>query len=163
MQVPQLQESLLRRAGASKGLAIRLDERTVAILPLESLRDVARISASHIATVPNMPDCVMGVTNRRGKVIWCVDLPYFMGYQRLERRRREQILISIAGEKRTIAFAVADLDGLWRYEEADLISAPSEVAPHLVPYLRGCLQTPDMSLLALEPKALADSSAFRPK
>ncbi len=64
----------------SRLLRFPLGSPDSALLPLEHIAEILRIDVVEILPVPEMPSCVLGIGNWRGKMLWLVDLNHLVGY-----------------------------------------------------------------------------------
>ena len=60
-------------------LRFRLHPRTLALLPIQYLAEIATVEYSAVVPVPGMPAWVSGIYNWRGTILWVVDLGYLLG------------------------------------------------------------------------------------
>lgn len=51
-----------------------------ALLPLSSVKEVLNLPTTEILPVPHMPDCILGIYNCRGEMLWLVDLAKQLGF-----------------------------------------------------------------------------------
>lgn len=63
-----------------KFLRFQLGAEGIALLPLNAIKQVMQISVAEILPVPQMPDCVLGIINWRGEMLWLVDLGQLVGF-----------------------------------------------------------------------------------
>ena len=63
-----------------KFLSFSLGVRDTAVIPLEQITEVVQIPLTEICCVPQMPNCVVGIYNWRGEMLWLVDLEEMLGY-----------------------------------------------------------------------------------
>lgn len=63
-----------------KFLSFNLGVRDQAVISLEHITEVIRISLTEICVVPQMPNCVLGIYSWRGEMLWLVDLEEMLGY-----------------------------------------------------------------------------------
>lgn len=52
----------------------------IALLPLNQIQEVAKIAVSEILPVPHMADCILGIYNWRGEMLWLVDVAQQLGF-----------------------------------------------------------------------------------
>lgn len=57
-----------------------ISAKETALLPLSSLQQVLKVPATEILPVPHMPDCVLGIYNWRGEMLWLVDVAQQLGF-----------------------------------------------------------------------------------
>ena len=59
-------------------LSFQLTSQLQAMLPAEQLSEILTLAPSQIVPIFNMSRAIMGVFNRRGEVLWIVDLACFL-------------------------------------------------------------------------------------
>ncbi|MEA5616890.1 chemotaxis protein CheW [Cronbergia sp. UHCC 0137] len=63
-----------------KFLSFNLGAKDTAVISLEYIAEVLQISLAEICGVPQMPNCVLGIYNWRGEMLWLVDAEEMLGY-----------------------------------------------------------------------------------
>lgn len=63
-----------------KFLSLNLGAKDTAVISLETITEVFQVSLADICSVPQMPNCVLGIYNWRGEMLWLVDLEEMLGY-----------------------------------------------------------------------------------
>jgi positive phototaxis protein PixI len=63
-----------------KFLSLHLGAKDTAVISLEQITEVFQVSLTDICGVPQMPNCVLGIYNWRGEMLWLVDLEEMLGY-----------------------------------------------------------------------------------
>jgi positive phototaxis protein PixI len=63
-----------------KFLSFNLGLNDTAVIALQHITEVLQISLTEICGVPQMPNCVLGIYNWRGEMLWLVDLESMLGY-----------------------------------------------------------------------------------
>lgn len=63
-----------------KFLSFKLGVKDTAVISLQHITEVLKISLTEICGVPHMPNCVLGIYNWRGEMLWLVDLEEMLGY-----------------------------------------------------------------------------------
>jgi positive phototaxis protein PixI len=63
-----------------KFLSLNLGIKDTAVIALEHITEVFQVSLADICGVPQMPNCVLGIYNWRGEMLWLVDLEEMLGY-----------------------------------------------------------------------------------
>jgi positive phototaxis protein PixI len=66
-------------APAAQFLRFHLSSTETALLPIDSIKEILQIPTTAVLPVPNMPASVLGVYNRRGNILWLVDLGVQLG------------------------------------------------------------------------------------
>jgi positive phototaxis protein PixI len=63
-----------------KFLQFCLQGDEMALLPVSGIAEVLKIPMTEVLPVPQMPRYVLGLYNRRGEMLWLMDLAHFVGY-----------------------------------------------------------------------------------
>ncbi|BAY23657.1 purine-binding chemotaxis protein cheW [Calothrix sp. NIES-2100] len=63
-----------------KFLSFNLGTKDLAVIQLQNIAEVLQVSLAEICGVPQMPNCVLGIYNWRGEMLWLVDLEEMLGY-----------------------------------------------------------------------------------
>jgi len=145
---PDHRERLLR-------LCLTLEDN--ALLPLRHTTEVIRISGEDILPIPDMPDCVLGVCNWRGEMLWLADLSHLVGLPPLSWRRQgsaSPFVIVTEQDEQTLGLLVMQV------EEVELHSLENLQPPvaglfssGLTPFVLGAL--PDSGTPVLDVMAIA--------
>ena len=64
----------------SKFLRFYFSPKDTALLPLKNVKEVLNIPLMGILPVPHMADCLIGIYNYRGEILWLVDLGAQLGF-----------------------------------------------------------------------------------
>jgi twitching motility protein PilI len=159
MQLTSVQNinPLRKRPNGEPFLRVKLDKKTTALIPIDSLQAVINISAHQINPLPNTPNAVVGVINRRSKVVWVVDLPQILGLPAIDRNLRTYNLLIVNIENEPFGVLLPEVEGINRFP-LDQIQSPIDHWPEsFIPYLRGCILSPPELLLVLDLTAIINS------
>jgi twitching motility protein PilI len=104
-----------------------------------------------------MPKHVLGLVNRRSKVLWVIDLPRMLGLAPLNLRRPELHMVFLEVDQQQIALAVPDIEGVVRFMPEEVISPLGNFNAELVPYLQGWLPHNQDILLVVSARSLVIS------
>lgn len=63
-----------------KFLQFYIGERDFALIPVETVAEIATVRLSEVLPVPEMRSCILGVYNWRGEMLWVVDFGELLGY-----------------------------------------------------------------------------------
>lgn len=66
-------------ADIQKFLRFHFSPENTALLPLSTIKEVLNISISKIHPVPHMAECLLGIYDYRGEILWLVDLGKQLG------------------------------------------------------------------------------------
>lgn len=62
-------------------LRFHITSTDVALLPLSSIQEIVKVPVIEILPVPHMPDCIAGIYNWRGEMLWLVDVAQQLGFE----------------------------------------------------------------------------------
>ena len=140
-----------------KFLRFSLGSADSGLLPIEQISEVLSVNVADILPVPEMPSCVMGIYNWRGKMLWLIDLNHLVDYPSLSAQ---------GGELRSLMAMVIEINGQYlglmvqQVIEIELHNAeqlqPADVGlfpPKLLPFVKGYLAGANGTVL--DPEAIA--------
>lgn len=153
-------------------LSFLLNEQTPALFSMNQVQEVIVVPSQQITPMPNMPACVLGLSTRRSRVMWLVDLAHMLLSTPLPANTRnydvvmirvsqvfqqQNMLMATAHSQALLGLIVPKVKGVVRFAP-DLIQKPQgHFAPNLMPCLRGCLIQQDEMLLLLDAESIARS------
>ncbi|MGF1480590.1 MAG: chemotaxis protein CheW [Cyanophyceae cyanobacterium] len=130
------------------------------LLPLEQLAEVLAIQTANILPVPEMPSCVLGIYNWRGKMLWLIDLSHLVGDLSLDRQDETASVMVIQINEQFLGAVVPAVDDVEQYEPHRIQPAEPGVFPQsLLPFLQGYL--PEDGSVVLAPEAIARYPAWQ--
>jgi positive phototaxis protein PixI len=135
-------------------LRVRLDRQTLAILSLRYLQEVVVIPVHNLTPMPNLPPCLLGLINRRSRVLWAIDLPQLwqLPSSAFKAQQYNTAIVRVGGM--TAGLVVPQIEGMVRLTNEKLSPPPANLSA----YVRGCVgQDPDR-LWVLDVAALLQSS-----
>lgn len=77
---PATTTALEQQSDLAKFLRFYFSLEDTALLPLKNVKEVLNIPLMGILPVPHMPDCLIGIYNYRGEILWLVDLGAQLGF-----------------------------------------------------------------------------------
>ncbi|VEP16146.1 putative CheW protein [Hyella patelloides LEGE 07179] len=77
---PAITTSSNKQSELSKFLRFYFSPEDTALLPLKNVKEVLNIPLMGILPVPHMADCLIGIYNYRGEILWLVDLGAQLGF-----------------------------------------------------------------------------------
>lgn len=153
------------QAAGDAYLKFRLNAQTSAIFSMRSVQEALVLPARRLAPMPNMPAAMMGLMNRRGRVIWVVDLAQLLELSVLDTNAQQYTLILIQVDSMPLGLAVQQVESMIRLQADEIQSPIGQVSDGLVPYLRGCFvqkqEQHQEILLALDVEAIVKSLILR--
>jgi positive phototaxis protein PixI len=138
-------------------LRVRLNAKNPLAIAMEAVQAVVTMPTQRITPMPNMPKHVLGLVNRRSKVLWVIDLPRMLGLAPLNLRRPELHMVFLEVDQQQIALAVPDIEGVMRFMPEEVISPLGNFNAELVPYLQGWLPYNQDILLVVSARSLVTS------
>ena len=153
-------------------LSFHLNEQTPAVFSMNQVQEVIVVPSQQITPMPNMSPCVLGLSTRRSRVMWLVDLAHMLLSTPLpanirnynvvvirvpQRLQQQNMMMATTHSQALLGLIVPKVRGVVRFSE-DLIQKPQgHFAPSITPCLRGCLLQQDEMLLVLDAEAIARS------
>jgi positive phototaxis protein PixI len=120
-----------------------------------------RIAVAEILPVPHMSDCVLGVYNWRGNLLWMVDLNHLVGFPSLVHDFQTQsvpnaMVIAIEVEQQPLGLVVPRIDDIEWHEAPNMQPPSAGLFPsQLLPFVQGYLSEASSMVLSVE--AIAQS------
>lgn len=146
-------------------LKFRLNSKTPAAFPMRSVQEALVLPSRRLTPMPNMPAAMMGLMNRRSRVIWVVDLAQLLGISTLDFNLQQYTLILIQVGTVPLGLAVQQVEGMTRLQPQEIQAPIGQMSMTLLPYLRGCaLQTHDLKpemMLVLDAEAIIQAPTLR--
>lgn len=141
--------------GGDRYLKFQLDARTPAAISMESIQEVLIVPTERITLMPNMPECVIGLWNRRNHIVWVIDLAQLLGLQPVDANSQHyQIIMLRVGEVR-LALIVQEIKAVTRFTQLSIQSPDTSVS--ILPYLEGCVWHEQEQFLVLNAEAIIHS------
>jgi positive phototaxis protein PixI len=145
-------------------LKFRLNAQTLALFSMRAVQEALVLPTRRLTPIPNLPPALMGLMNRRSRVIWVVDLGQLLELSTLDFNAQQHNVILIQMDTLPLGLAVQQVEGIVRLEASQIQPPIEQVSMALLPYLRGCAlqqaQTPEM-LLVLDADAIVQAPILR--
>ena len=141
-------------------LKFLLDPQTPVVLPMKQVQEVLVLSANRLTPMPNMPACIIGLINRRSRVLWVVDLTRMLGTPPLDLNTQQHTLVIIRPGAISLGVVVQQVEGTVWMTPDQLQPPPGHVASSLLPYLRGCVLQEQEIWFVLDALSLLQSSVL---
>lgn len=145
-------------------LKFRLTPQTAAMLSMKEVQEALILPTRRLTLMPNMPPCMVGLTNRRNRVAWVVDLPQLLDLPELDTSLQQYPIVMIQVGAVLLGLMVHQIDGLVWFKPEEIQTAIEPRAATLAMYLRGCaLQQQEQQqeiLLVLDAEAIVQSPAL---
>ena len=160
---PSLQPDLQQRQQKPVGdayLKFRLGQQTPAVFSMKHVQEALILPAHRLTPMPNMPACLLGLMNRRSRVMWVVDLAQLLGLPVLDASARQYSLVIIRVGSVPLALGVQKIEGIAWLTAESIQPPPGQAPSSLLPYLRGCILQQKEILLVLNAEAVVQSSVL---
>jgi twitching motility protein PilI len=125
---------------------------------MEYVQEVLIVPVARITPMPNMPECILGLLNRRNRVLWAIDLAQVLNLQPVDANAQQYHIIIIRVEQVPLALVVQEVKGVTRFTP-DCIQPPLELdESNIIPYIDGYILQQQETLLVMNAKAVINSS-----
>lgn len=135
-------------------LKFKFGQQTSAVLLMNRAQEVVILPVERLTPMPTMPPHVMGLLNRRSRVMWVIDLARMLGLPGTEINIQHYNVIIISNGPATFGLIVQAVEGIVRLTPDSIQSPISQVSSGLVPYLRGCVLQEKEILLVIDAEAI---------
>ncbi|MGC1308091.1 MAG: chemotaxis protein CheW [Phormidesmis sp.] len=141
-------------------LKFQLAPRVPAVIAARMIEAATVLPTAQVTAIPNMPPCMLGLVNRRNRVVWIAHLVKLLGMPVIDRPRQQYSMVVVKAGS-SLGLMVDDIDGIIHLPGGALQPPPPQINPILVPYLRGCAVQDEQLLLVLDAEAVLQSSVFQ--
>lgn len=142
-------------------LSFYLNQQTPALLLMKYAQEVIVVPTARLSPMPNMPDCVLGLLNRRSRVLWVINLAQLLNLPVADTIAQQyQIIIIHVGQVK-LGLVVQSIKGVTHFPHQSS-QAPTEIFSNLAPYLNGCIPQGDEMLIVLDAEKIANSPNLQP-
>jgi twitching motility protein PilI len=138
-------------------LKFQFGQQTPAVLSMSQAQEVFVLPVGRLTAMPNMPPYVMGLLNRRSKVLWVIDLAKMLGLPGIETNVQHYNSVIINSGSVSLLLIVQSVEGVLRLTPENIQPPLGQVSSGLVPYLRGCVLLDTEILLVLDAEAIIRS------
>lgn len=135
-------------------LKFQLTSQTPAILAMEYIQEVLVVPAARITLMPNVPECVLGLLNRRNRVLWVIDLAQMLKLHLPEINPQQYNVVIMRVGQVPLGLVVHEISGVTRFKIEDIQSEKGLLTSFLNTYLDGCIMQNKEILLILNAKAI---------
>lgn len=113
------------------------------LLPLEQIAEILQIDVTEILPIPEMPNCILGIGNWRGEMLWLLDFNNFVGYPSLLQLQPTSTAIAIIVVQinhQSLGLAVQQVNDIELHDLQQLQAVPFGLfPPDLLPLIQGIL------------------------
>lgn len=135
-------------------LKFQFGQQTPAVLSMSGASEVIVLPIERLTPMPNMSPFVMGLINRRSRVLWLVDLARMLNLPGVETNVQHYNVVIISNDSMSLGIIVQSVEGIVRFLPESIHSPLGQVSSTLVPYLRGCILLSTEILLVLDAEAI---------
>ncbi|HBL13416.1 MAG TPA: chemotaxis protein CheW [Cyanobacteria bacterium UBA11162] len=135
-------------------LKFQFGQQTPAVLSMSQAQEVIVLPPSRLTPMPNMPPYVLGLINRRSRVLWVIDLQGMLNLPAVPTNVQQYNIIIIRSGLASLGLIVQSVEGVVRLTPDCIQSPHGHVSSDLVPYLRGCSLQEREILLVLDAEAI---------
>lgn len=142
-------------------LKFYIDAHTPALMSMKNIQEAVVLPSGLLTTMPNMPSYILGLTNRRSRVMWVVDISQMVGLPKISFLPPKLDVLVIKIGSFLSALAIHKIEGTIRIDANEINATPSHISPALIPYLEGCVLKDKTIFLVLDAEAIAQSSLLQ--
>jgi twitching motility protein PilI len=142
-------------------LKFQLSPGTPAVFSMSRAQEVVVLPSHRLTPMPNMPPYVMGLLNRRSRVLWVVDLARMLRLPPIETNLQQYDIAIVRNQSAALGLIVQAVEGVVRLKPETIQPPLGQVSSNLVPYLRGCSLQEREILLVLDAEAILHSPLLR--
>lgn len=112
-----------------------------ALLPLEEITEIIRLNVTEILPVPEMPNCVVGICNWRGEMLWLVDLNHLIGGKSMTlTTAANPVAMVIQVNEQAVGLVVSQVHDIELHDLQQLQPAVAGLFPtQILPFVKGAL------------------------
>ena len=128
----QIPSKVIWEEEAARFLRFPLGDETTGLLSLDRLVEVIKVRPQEILPIPEVPEYLLGIVNRRGEGVWIVDLLYLIGATHLSQRElvpQVSMAILVQAEDRAIGLLVDRVSSIEVYNSTNLQPFPAQTLP----------------------------------
>lgn len=132
----------------------QVEFQTSAVLSMEYVQEVIIVPVDRITPIPNMPECVIGLLNRRNRVLWVIDLAQLLNLQPVDTNVQQYHIIIIRVGQVPLALIVQEVKGVTRFMPDCIQSSVALDASNITPYINGYILEQQETLLVMNAEAI---------
>ena len=141
-------------------LRFQLEQHTPAILAVEYVQEVLIVPTRRLTPMPNMPKYMLGLLNRRNRVLWVIDLAKMLNLQAFDADTRQYNIAIVQVGQVSLGLVVHAVKDVTRFTRDRVQSVQGLVTTALAPYLHGCILQQKEIMLVLNAEAIVHSLAL---
>lgn len=142
-------------------LKFNLGLQTPALIATRHVQEAITVPSARVAPMPNMPAAMLGLINRRSRVLWVTDLALLMGLPVAYPNSQQYKLVLLQVNRVLLGLRVHEIEGIVSAPPEQIQPAPAHVPHTLLPFLRGCILQTNEVQLVLDAEAILQSPSLR--
>ncbi|MEB3214214.1 MAG: chemotaxis protein CheW [Leptolyngbyaceae bacterium] len=142
-------------------LKFQLDPHTSAVFAMRHVLEAMTLPAHQLTLMPNSVPCMIGLMNRRSRVLWVINLMHLLGMTPPDTYTQHYNLIIIQVNSIPLALSVHHVNGILNIEKPNIQPPPGHISSAIVPYLSGCIFQKKTMSLVLDATAIVNSQHLR--
>lgn len=159
-------ESLSSTEFSKKLLSFRLGAKDIAGIPVEDITETFQISLTQILPVPQMPECILGIYNWRGEMLWMVNLENLLSFEDSSiavNPLSKPMAMVVQADGKSLGLIVGNVIDIESVNSQQMKAPTAELFnPEVLPFLRGYfVREEEQVLMNLETKAIFQSSRLK--
>lgn len=131
------------------------------LIPTGQVQEAITIPTARVTPMPNMPPALLGLINRRSRVLWVTDLALLLGLPVSFPNSQQYNLVLMQIGATTLGLRVNTIDGILSLPVQQIQPPPAHVPNSLVAFLQGCVLQQGEVLLVLNAEAILCSPALQ--
>lgn len=135
--------------------------RQAALIPTRQVQEAITIPTARVTPMPNMPPAMLGLINRRSRVLWVTDLALLLGLPVAYPNAQQYNLVLMQTGSVLLGLRVHTVEGILSLPARQMQPPPAHVPHSLVPFLEGCVLQAGEVLLVLDAEAILRSPALQ--
>ncbi|MGG6268723.1 chemotaxis protein CheW [Leptolyngbya sp. AN03gr2] len=118
-----------------------LGDQPSVLLPLKQLTQILNVERHDVLSIPEMPDCVIGICTWHTEMLWLVDLNHFIGASPLLQPSLTRLtILVIQHDRQALGLAVSQVNEIELQDLQRLLPPPIGLfSPGLLPLIQGVL------------------------
>ncbi len=138
-------------------LKLRLSLEVSAVFPMRHVLEAMTLPTQQVTLMPNVSPCMLGLMNRRSRVLWVVSLAHFLGLPLPAIQPQQYSIVVVQVDVAPLGLAVHQVEGVTGIDPAIIQPPPGHISTKIVPYLSGCISQQQNIVLVLNAAAIIKS------
>ncbi|MBF2064690.1 MAG: purine-binding chemotaxis protein CheW [Calothrix sp. C42_A2020_038] len=145
-----------------KFLTFHLGDKDTAVISLSNITEVLQVSPLEICGVPQMPNCVAGIYNWRGEMLWLIDIEGMLGYESLSQSHNlasKMMAVVVTNEAKHLGLLVRQLMDIESLDVDSLKPANIDLfSQDIASFLQGYfIDANEQMVISLDARAIIES------